>query len=345
MLENREETKKDTEKINPVVEKVADGIWRIGVELPQNPLRELNSYLLKGKENGRDLLIDTGFRREECREALFAGLRALGSSPERLDILLTHLHSDHTGLAREAAGADSRIYISGTDLEILKDGFTPERPLRLAAQFRAGGFPEDEMKKTQALNPAIRYKLDQVDERFIPIEAGWNYTVGDYTLEMISVPGHTPGNAMFWAEKQGIMFMGDHILFDISPNITSWLESEDSLGDYLDSLRRARKYPVHLALPGHRKTGDYAARIEALLAHHERRLAETEALLAEYPGMTAYEAAGKMRWKIRAASWEEFPPSQKWFAVGECMAHLDYLRLRGRIRREMDGEVWRYYKI
>ena len=99
------------------------------------------------------------------------------------------------------------------------------------------------------------------------------------------------------------------------------------------------------ALPGHRKTGDYAARIEALLAHHERRLAETEALLAEHPGMTAYETAGKMRWKIRAASWEEFPPSQKWFAVGECMAHLDYLRLHGRIRREMDGEVWRWFTV
>ena len=77
------------------------------------------------------------------------------------------------------------------------------------------------MKKTQMLNPAVRYKLDQVDDRFVPIEAGWKYTVGDYTLEMISVPGHTPGNAMFWAEKQGVMFTGDHILFDISPNITS----------------------------------------------------------------------------------------------------------------------------
>ena len=288
----REEITKNIEKREALVEQVADGIWRIGVELPQNPLRELNSYLIKGKENERDLLIDTGFRREECREALFAG-----------------------------------------------------RPLRLAEQFRAGGFPEDEMKKTQALNPAVRYKLDQVDDRFVPIEAGWKYTVGDYTLEMISVPGHTPGNAMFWAKKQGIMFTGDHILFDISPNITSWLESEDSLGDYLDSLRLARKYPVRLALPGHRKTGDYAARIEALLAHHERRLAETEALLAEHPGMTAYETAGKMRWKIRAASWEEFPPSQKWFAVGECMAHLDYLRLRGRIRREMDGEVLRWFTV
>ena len=92
-------------------------------------------------------------------------------------------------------------------------------------------------------------------------------------------------------------------------------------------------------------TSDPAARIEALLAHQERRLAETEALLAEHPGMTAYETAGKMRWKIRAASWEEFPPSQKWFAVGECMAHLDYLRLRGRIRREMDGEVWRWFMV
>ena len=75
----REEITKNIEKREALVEQVADGIWRIGVELPQNPLRELNSYLIKGKENERDLLIDTGFRREECREALFAGLRALGS--------------------------------------------------------------------------------------------------------------------------------------------------------------------------------------------------------------------------------------------------------------------------
>ena len=63
----REETTKNIEKMENLVEQVADGIWRIGVELPQNPLRELNSYLIKGKENERDLLIDTGFRREECR--------------------------------------------------------------------------------------------------------------------------------------------------------------------------------------------------------------------------------------------------------------------------------------
>ena len=36
-----------------------------------------------------DLLIDTGFRREECRKALAEGLRILGSRPERRNILLS----------------------------------------------------------------------------------------------------------------------------------------------------------------------------------------------------------------------------------------------------------------
>ena len=35
----REEITKNIEKREALVEQVADGIWRIGVELPQNPLR------------------------------------------------------------------------------------------------------------------------------------------------------------------------------------------------------------------------------------------------------------------------------------------------------------------
>ena len=36
-----------------------------------------------------------------------------------------------------------------------------------------------------------------------------------------------------------------------------------------------------------------------------------------------------MSWSIRCRSWEDFPLNQKYFAVGEAMAHLDYLRARG----------------
>ena len=76
-----------------MTEKITDQIYRIGIPLPGNPLKELNSYFIRGEES--DLLIDTGFRKEECRAALKAGLEELGADIERLDVLLTHLHSDH----------------------------------------------------------------------------------------------------------------------------------------------------------------------------------------------------------------------------------------------------------
>ena len=51
-----------------MVEQIAKDIYRIEVPLPNNPLRSLNSYFLRGEE--RDLLIDTGFRRPVCQAAL-----------------------------------------------------------------------------------------------------------------------------------------------------------------------------------------------------------------------------------------------------------------------------------
>ena len=90
--------------------------------------------------------------------------------------------------------------------------------------------------------------------------------------------------------------------------------------------------------------GDYHERIDKLLVHHAKRLAEQERIIAQGPGQTAYELAGKMQWKIRARNWQEFPAIQKWFAVGECMSHLDYLLKRGRITKYEEGGFVRYKK-
>ena len=54
------------------------------------------------------------------------------------------------------------------------------------------------------------------------------------------------------------------------------------------------------------------------------------------PDLNVYDIAGKMTWKIRCNSWEEFPANQKWFAVGECHSHLRHLARRGRVQ-EFDG--------
>lgn len=40
---------------------IIKGLWTIDIELPANPLRNLNTYVVKAPEGGRNLIIDTGF--------------------------------------------------------------------------------------------------------------------------------------------------------------------------------------------------------------------------------------------------------------------------------------------
>ena len=326
-----------------MIEKVYKNIYRIGVELPGNPLKELNSYFIRGKDS--DLLIDTGFRRPVCRLALEKGLEELGSDPARRDVLTTHLHSDHSGMSDLFAGKDRRIYMSDIDLALLTEFWRSSDPLDRHRRFLEEGFPRDLLMEVFDTNPAMTEKMPDIDPRLCGLKDGDRISVGDYTLETILVPGHTPGNTMFYIRDHQIMFTGDHILFDITPNITHWDGFEDSLGSYLDQLRHVREYPVRLALPGHRKTGDYRVRIDSLLSHHAGRLENALTIIRDNPGLTAYEIAGLMKWKIRAADWESFPVIQKWFAVGECLSHLDYLMKRGRLKMAVDHDKKRYYVV
>ena len=323
-------------------EQIAKNIFRIPVRLPDSPLKELNSYLIKDRE--RSLLIDTGFAMDECLQELLAGIDELGEDPKNIDIFLTHMHSDHIGLAAEIIGEGSRILISETDLRWVKTSEEDDELVfeNLVSRFQAADMPAFILDNMRSINPAIAYSPRFGSNQYTPVSDGEVFGVGGYEIRCIHTPGHTPGHMCLWDEGSGIMFTGDHILFDITPNITSWPEVANSLDDYLNSLRKISEYPVRLALPGHRKPGDFLMRINELLKHHEVRLNEVERLIRETPGSTVYEISGKMRWKIKATDWAEFPPAQKIFAVGECMSHLDYLENLGKIKYEVDKGILRY---
>lgn len=325
------------------VEQVAERIFRITVPLPDNPLKELNSYFIAGSCG--NLLIDTGFRLAQCRQALLAGLRELGADLSRTDVFLTHLHSDHSGLAPEIAGPGRYIYVSREDLAWLnqpkQSGPAWESTLRT---LKRQGVPEDVVRKMFRSNPAVAYAPDVKEEQYIGVKNGQKLRVGDYEFRCILTPGHTPGHMCLWEERHKIMFTGDHVLFDITPNITSWQGVEDSLGDYIQSLKQISAYDVKLALPGHRGSGDCQQRIVELLRHHQKRLEECQRAVEDAPGRTAYELAGRLTWKIHASSWEAFPATQKFFAVGECQAHLDHLVCSGCVRRtEGSDGMLRYW--
>ena len=79
-----------------MIEEVLPALYRVVVPLPGSPLKEINSYVLTARD--RNLVVDTGMNRPECREALDAGLDEIGIDLERTDFIATHLHADHHGL-------------------------------------------------------------------------------------------------------------------------------------------------------------------------------------------------------------------------------------------------------
>ena len=68
-----------------------------------------------------------------------------------------------------------------------------------------------------------------------------------------------------------------------------------------------------------------AERVSAITEHHIERLREVTDIVRDCPSLTAYDIAGRMHWDIQSDSWRDFPPTQKWFAVGEALAHIDFL--------------------
>ena len=322
-----------------MAEQIGEHLYRLDIPLKGNPLKNLNSYLITGERN---LLIDTGFRQDPCREAMNRQLRELHIDLGRMDIFLTHLHRDHTGLAGELHRPGREVYISREDgEELLYQGTDAFWHHRIESYIR-DGFSREEMDRLWGPDPAGGLAA-QLADRYTYVADGDVLEYGGYRLRCLSTPGHSPGHLCLYDQERKLLIAGDHILFHITPNICRWDAMPDALGSYLDSLKRVEDLPVELLLPAHREeTGALRARAVELAAHHRSRLADTLTTVREHPGLTAYDIAGTMRWQIRCRSWEDFPLTQKFFAVGEALSHLDYLRARGILRMEASGDklIW-----
>ncbi|MDD6239616.1 MAG: MBL fold metallo-hydrolase, partial [Oscillospiraceae bacterium] len=254
-----------------MVTKIALGLYAIAVPLPNNPLKNLNAYVVTGSRN---LLIDTGFHQKECRDALLSGLQELGISMEHTDIFLTHLHSDHTGLAPEIRGKDTKIFIGEKDLSHMPGPHSTFRWADSDDRFAAEGFPRDLLAILTEQNPAQGLSPIPYDG-YLPVKPGDVFSYGEHRFTAVHTPGHTPGHMCLWEAETGICLLGDHVLFDITPNITRWMGVSDSLGDYLQALRDIQTLPVTVPLPAHRQVHmDFQARCQQLIAHHGTRCQE-----------------------------------------------------------------------
>lgn len=326
-----------------MTEQLAPNLHRIEIPLKGNPLRSLNSYVVTSDQ--RNLLIDTGFNMPECLSALQAGIAELGLDMSRTDILATHMHSDHLGLVTEVASPMSQIYMGRVDYGIFEAAMTQGDAYWEPAKTRylSEGYPLDAFEATWVANPGRKFAPSGLftAQR---LDAGDSLHCGDYHFTVLVTPGHTPGHLCLYDERHQLLIAGDAILFDITPNITWWPQLQDSLQSYLDSLEQLAQLAVTTCLTGHRRNaGQLSQRARALQQHHQERLADVLAIVKAHPGISGYDIAANMQWSIRASSWEQFPPGQRWFAVGEAIAHIDHLVQTQRLQRVVSTGIFTYH--
>ena len=316
------------------IEEIFPNIFRMEIPLPNSPLKAVNSYVIRGAD--RCLLIDTAMNRPGCKDAILAGLASLGVDLDQTDFFITHLHTDHFGLVSELAGKSTTVYFNRPDALVLG---LPDIWERFIDASVANGFPEGEILSFMPRRPGRLYDLPETLS-FTLLGDGDRLSIGEYDFVCVETKGHTLGHLCLYEPRTKILFAGDHILEDITPNITAWHEHSNPLQLYLDSLDKVRLFDISWVLPGHRGIFRHCReRIDQLKEHHDLRAREILAALNAGP-LSAFEVASRITWDVRYDTWGDFPAFQKWFATGETLSHLIYLLERHEIvRKDIEGRL------
>jgi len=316
---------------------IVQGVHQIKLPLPGGTLDHVNVYLVEGDEG--NLLIDAGWNTPEAFSTLKEELRTKGFEFKDISqIVITHLHPDHYGLAgkiRELSGA--KIALSEIETHMLNSRYVDVTLLLsgVTRLLRSNGVPESELSQlSEASLPAREFVIPASPD--VKLKAGRKVSVGLFEFEVLSTPGHSPGHICLYEPKRKLLFTGDHILPDITPNVGLHPQSGGNpLGDYLNSLRDLKKLEVTFAFPGHGSVfNGLKLKIEDLFYHHEQR---KSAIVKVVQGemKTAYEIAKEIPWVPGAddVSFQDLLAFDKRLAVLETLAHLQLLISEDKVKK------------
>jgi glyoxylase-like metal-dependent hydrolase (beta-lactamase superfamily II) len=317
-------------RVMPPVEQLGQDLWSLPVPIPDNPLRYVSVYAF-GTGEGL-VLIDAGWGAEESWLALRAGLDSIGAEMADVrGVLVTHMHFDHVGLAgrvRQASGAWIAMHPADQAVFGRPDYRSAERAVAVEAEFLSD-LGASRAEAEAAVGTAAEWeKFTTIARPDRLLTDGELADVPGWKLRAVHTPGHTPGHLCFVDERSRRLFSGDHVLPRITPNISVQRGAPpDPLGDYLDSLARTRDLDVDEVLPAHEwRFAGLPGRADAIVAHHERRLAELLAAIRQRPGSTPWQLAGYLTW---SRPWDQYSGQMRIFAVTETAAHAHLLERRG----------------
>ncbi|KPK87561.1 MAG: hypothetical protein AMS27_02395 [Bacteroides sp. SM23_62_1] len=200
-----------------VIKQINEGIWVI------NENGGVNMYLVIGEDSA--LLIDTGFGTGN----LLGCVKSVTDLP--LIVVNTHGYPDHAGTNYQF----KEVWAHPLDFEAVRQ------------------FSNLEVVENQDNTNSTGEVTDDKEEHssliLLPLENGYILNLGDRNLEVIEVPGHTPGSICLLDSDHKILFTGDN------NNVIVWLFLEGCapLETYMQSLEKLqqRSDEFDMIMPGH----------------------------------------------------------------------------------------------
>ena len=314
----------------PVINEILPELYRAEIPLPLTPLKALNSYIIKGQD--RNLIIDTGMDDKICIDAMAAVINRLHIDLDDTDFFISHSHIDHIGLLPVIASKSSRVYFNKYERDHISRESLLSWAEKSAVYASNNGYKKSGIEEMVA-DTSINEKPFPPD-KFTILQENDQLKIGRYSLTVLETPGHSRGHMCLYEPEHKILFSGDHILNDITPNISSRFNDEENpLQEYLSSLDKVYSLDAKIVLPGHRTPpADLKTRIDELKNHHMERLNEILSILNKKK-LNAFQVASLMTWDMKFETWEDFPIYPKWFAFSEALSHLHYLESIHKVRR------------
>lgn len=315
---------------------VAAGVRWARIPLPMD-LNHINVWIIEDRDGC--VVVDTGMAASMGKDAWDRIARDVFAAKPLKGVFVTHIHPDHIGLAgwlqerfQAPAWMSARTHAMATAALSGDAG-----PFTIAESF----FHMHGLGDLSQLAPMLK------PERFIKMTSGLP-NVAQFVADGASAPwgsewialetnGHAEGHLCLANEKLRVLISGDQVLPTISSNISFTFRSTDPnpLGSYLSSLERLRTLPPDtLVLPSHGAPFyGLHQRIDDLTRRHHEQFDKLVALCIE--PKTAAEVLPRMYRR-------ELKGVHLFLALGEALAHLEYLVINGRLRRETNAGVVTY---
>ena len=269
------------------------------------------------------------------------GLEEIGFGLNAIErILITHGHIDHYGQAKRLSSlSGAPIYIHskeyGRTRSILHSlGFLKSVLLR-------NGAPKALVDEAIHFIESAQNLADPLEEAIF-LNDGDSISFRSMTWRTLHCPGHSPGLICFYWPEKKILFTGDHLLKEITPNpILNVSENifplrYPSLREYLTSLEKIERMALSLLLPGHgEEIHDARGLIQKVFSHHKERMNLVVAFLSKGE-RTPFEIAMDL--------FPGVPPFEVFLGISEAVGHLEILREKGMVGvKEKEGKD--YYSL